>query len=118
MIQVKRPLCMDISHWVIVPDFEAIDPEPWLVFTKITEGTDFLDAKAGQYPDEIRAAGMRLGGFHFMVPGDEIGQADWFCEVLGAIGLHGDELLKPLDAGNYGSFTLNFESTWKRWKSE
>lgn len=90
---VKQPPVIDISHWIHVPDFSALDPLPWLIITKATEGTSFLDATYAEYADGIRDAGIRLGAYHFMAPGDEIKQADWFCEILLTVGLRGDELL-------------------------
>ena len=90
---IKHPPIYDISHWIEVPNFSALDPKPWLILTKATQGTWLLDARYGEYAEEIPAAGIRLGAFHFMEPGDEIAQADWFCEILLQVGLRGNELL-------------------------
>ncbi|MCI0551275.1 MAG: glycoside hydrolase family 25 protein [Anaerolineae bacterium] len=93
MVQIKRPAVYDISHWVPVNDFRALDPLPWLIITKATEGEYFLDATYGDYAERIPEAGIRLGAFHFMRPGDEVKQANWFCEILLDVGLMGDEVL-------------------------
>lgn len=93
MPEVKHPPVLDISHWIDVPDFCALEPLPWLILTKATEGTTLLDAKVADYADAIRDAGIRLGLFHFMRPGDEVEQANWFSEIVGTLGLQGDELL-------------------------
>lgn len=90
---IKQPPVIDISHWIEVPDFDALDPKPWLIITKATEGTNFLDSEYAEYADSIRDAGIRLGAYHFMRPGDQIAQADWFCEILLQVGLRGDEIL-------------------------
>lgn len=91
--QIKHPPVIDISHWIEVPDFRLLDPLPWLILTKATQGTWLLDATYAEYADSIREAGIRLGAYHFMEPGDEIEQADWFCEILLTVGLRGDEIL-------------------------
>ncbi len=90
---IRVPPIYDISHWVEVPNFRALDPMAWLILTKATEGTAYLDPTYAIYSKEIRAAGIRLGAYHFMRPGDELSQADWFCEVVRDNGLNGDEVL-------------------------
>ncbi len=93
MIQIKHPPVIDISHHIDVPDFRALDPQPWLIITKATQGTSFLDATYAERPEQIRSIGARPGAFHFMIPGNEVEQADWFCEILLQVGLQGDEIL-------------------------
>lgn len=87
------PFVIDISHWIDVPDFNLISPRPWLVLTKATEGDYMYDSQYASYANEIRDAGYRLGAYHFMRPGDEISQADWFCEIVYTVGLQGNEVL-------------------------
>lgn len=93
MTIIKHPPIIDISHWVPVANFRALDPKPWMVLTKATEGDNFLDATYADYAVGIRDAGYRLGAYHFIRPGDPIRQADWFCEVVLTVGLKGDEVL-------------------------
>lgn len=90
---IRIPPIYDISHWVEIADFRALDPFPYLVLTKATEGTGYLDPTYAIYSKEIRAAGIRLGAYHFMRPGDEISQANWFCETVQRVGLRGNEVL-------------------------
>jgi GH25 family lysozyme M1 (1,4-beta-N-acetylmuramidase) len=90
---IKYPPILDISHWIPVDDFRVLDPMPWMILTKATEGMSFLDAQYAEYADQIRDAGIRLGAYHFMRPGDEIAQAEWFCEIVLTVGLRGDEIL-------------------------
>jgi GH25 family lysozyme M1 (1,4-beta-N-acetylmuramidase) len=90
---IKHPPVYDISHWIEIPDFGALDPKPWLILTKATQGTWLMDAQYAEYADGIRDADIRLGAFHYMEPGDEIAQADWFCEIILQVGLRGDEIL-------------------------
>jgi GH25 family lysozyme M1 (1,4-beta-N-acetylmuramidase) len=90
---IKHPPVYDISHWIPVDDFRALDPMPWMIITKATEGTAFLDATYASYADEIRDAGIRLGAYHFMRPGDQLKQAEWFSEILLEVGLRGNEVL-------------------------
>ncbi len=93
MPQIKHPPVIDISHWIPVQDFQALDPRPWLILTKATEGTGFLDSQYAEYADQIRDAGIRLGAYHFMLPGDPVKQADWFSDVVLDVGLAGNEIL-------------------------
>lgn len=90
---IRVPPIYDISHWVEVPNFRALDPMAWLILTKATEGTGYLDPTYESYAEGIRGAGIRLGAYHFMRPGDEISQANWFCETVQRVGLRGNEVL-------------------------
>ena len=92
-IQIKHPPFIDISHWIEVPDFALLEPRPWLVGTKATEGTAFLDAKYGLYSEEIRKIGARLLSYHFMNLSDPTKQANWFSEIVIQGGLRQNELL-------------------------
>ena len=93
MPQIKHPPVIDVSHWIDVDDFAALDPLPWLVILKATESTYYLDAQYAQDADAVRDAGIRLGAYHFMRTGDAIKQADWFCEILFDVGMRGNEIL-------------------------
>lgn len=90
---ITRPPVYDVSHWIKVPSFLALNPFPWLVFTKASQGTMFYDPSVDLYAAMIRLAGIRLGLFHYLDPGDEIAQAQWFCDVLDEVGLAGNEVL-------------------------
>lgn len=93
VFDIKFEPIIDISHWIEVDDFNALDPKPWLVFTKATQGENFLDVKWAEYCDMIRDALIRLGAFHYMLPGNEIRQADWFSEIVLETGLRANEPL-------------------------
>lgn len=90
---ITRPPVYDVSHWIEIEDFRALDPFPWLVLTKASQGTQFYDPSVDLYAAGIRDAGIRLGLYHYIEPGDEIAQANWFCDVLDEVVLRGDEVL-------------------------
>jgi lysozyme len=90
---IKSPPFIDISHWIEVPDFSKLVPMPWLIGTKATEGTAFLDPSYGLYSEEIRKVGARLLSYHFMNVSDPIKQADWFSEIVLQGELRPNELL-------------------------
>lgn len=51
---IRIPPIYDISHWVEIADFRALDPFPYLVLTKATEGTGYLDPTYESYAEGIR----------------------------------------------------------------
>lgn len=91
--QIKHPPFIDISHWIEVEDFTLLDPQPWVIGTKATQSTYYLDATYATYCDEIRAIGARLLSYHFMDTSDPIEQANWFSEIVMTAGLKQHELL-------------------------
>lgn len=93
MPEIKLPPFIDISHWIDVPDFSKLNPMPWLIGTKATQSTYFLDPSYGEYSAEIRKVGARLLSYHFMDQSDPTQQANWFCEIVKQAELRKNELL-------------------------
>jgi GH25 family lysozyme M1 (1,4-beta-N-acetylmuramidase) len=59
------------------------------VWLKVSEGIHFTDRTFASRARAARAAGLRVGGYHFMRPEyDGAAQARYFAERLGAIGRH------------------------------
>lgn len=90
---IKHPPCPDVSHWKRPINFPALDPKPWLMFTKATESDNILDVMFYEWWKEIRRHGMRRGGFHFLRPGDIGNQADFFVEVISNAGYDNDDII-------------------------
>jgi GH25 family lysozyme M1 (1,4-beta-N-acetylmuramidase) len=63
--EIKRPAIYDVSHWKSIPDFRAIDPQPWMMITKATEGTGYKDAKMLEFMAGMKSIGCHRGLFHF-----------------------------------------------------
>lgn len=93
MPEIKHPPFIDISHWIDVPDFSKLDPMPWMIGTKATQGTYFLDPSYGLYSEEIRGVGARLLSYHFMDRSNPTLQANWFCEIVLQGELRSNEIL-------------------------
>lgn len=85
------PRVLDLSHWNAIDSWEAIT-EAGIggVILKATEGSDYADPTYRQRVNEARQAGLLVGAYHFMRPGNMEQQAVWFLEtVLDASGTNG-----------------------------
>jgi len=59
------------------------------VWLKVTEGTSFVDQTFASRAVKARAAGLRVGGYHFGRPGsDAASQSSFFAHHLGPVGPH------------------------------
>lgn len=61
------------------------------VFVKATEGTSYINPKMGRQAATARTAGLALGFYHFLHPGNIKGQAAYFVEKCAS--LEGDLLV-------------------------
>jgi hypothetical protein len=78
---------VDVSRYQAVSGWETgID----FAFTKVTEGTTYVNPTWVAQRDTARAAGLVVGYYHFARPGDMIAQADFF---LGKIALQPGNVL-------------------------
>lgn len=64
-MQIKEPVCYDISHWKLVPDFSKISPRPALMLTKATEYASYVDSTFVKYFEGMKANGIPRGAYHF-----------------------------------------------------
>jgi len=55
----------DVSHWEIINDFDALNPAPYLVICKATEGANYQDETFLDYMNGLKSAGIRRGAYHF-----------------------------------------------------
>lgn len=70
---------------------------------KATEGTGYINPKMGRQAAVARTAGLVTGFYHFLHPGDPLGQAAYFVEK--AVSLPGDILACDWESSSAGSPT-------------
>lgn len=99
----RRVRGVDASHHQGPIDWEAVAGDGIaFAYLKATEGTGFVDPRFAEHRREARAAGLRVGGYHYFqlcTPGGE--QARHFADVLGE--LRPRELPPALDLELAGS---------------
>jgi len=79
---------LDLSNNNTVRSFPAIRKAGVAgVWLKVTEGATFTDPDWRSYSKRGRAAGLRVGGYHFAYPtgGDAVEEARYFASKLGKI---------------------------------
>lgn len=80
---IKEPVCYDFSHWRTISNFANLDPFPFLVFTKATEGNYQQDSTFIQYFRGMRDNGIHRGAYHFyrnLI--DPVVQGRYFCDFV------------------------------------
>jgi GH25 family lysozyme M1 (1,4-beta-N-acetylmuramidase) len=61
-----------LSHFNSAPDFAALKAHQIeFAYIKLSQGTSFIDAKAGEYVMQARAAGLKVGVYHFFIADDD-----------------------------------------------
>lgn len=88
---------IDLSHWNTVTDWHAVHSNG-ITFAsiKVTEGTDFTDPNATDHVNHARAAGIRVGGYHFARDTNLEAQVDHFAAQLRARALLDGGALAPM----------------------
>lgn len=93
------------------------------VYAKLSEGRDWLDRAVLEHVRRIRAAGLRVGVFHFARPDNRFGEsprdgvaagareAAWMLRCLGDAKLERDDLPPALDLEKY---TTAPDNAWRR----
>ena len=74
---------IDVSHWQSAIDWSKVAAAgKKFVFMKATESTNFLDPNYASYRAGAKAAGLKVGAYHFAQPtttaGEAVAEADWF----------------------------------------
>lgn len=77
------------------------------VFVKATEGTTYVNPKMGKQAATARTAGLALGFYHFLVPGNVKAQAAYFVDRCGS--LQGDLLVCDWETTSTGGRPTNAE---------
>jgi GH25 family lysozyme M1 (1,4-beta-N-acetylmuramidase) len=99
-MKLKSPLCIDVSHWRPIADFNALLPRPYLVITKATEHVSFTDTTFISHFEKIKQAGMRRGCYHFYRRYyDSFKQAQHFCNTIRPYVVDTDILILDVEEG-------------------
>jgi GH25 family lysozyme M1 (1,4-beta-N-acetylmuramidase) len=97
---IKEPVCIDISHWKPVADFNALTPRPLLILTKATEHTSFVDSTFVKYFTLMKQAGYKRGVYHFFRKYySATEQARHFCDTIRPYVLDDDILVLDFEEG-------------------
>src|SRR5690349_1313252 len=80
---IKKPISYDVSHWKEIADFSLINPKPFVMITKATEGTSITDSKFIRFMDGMKSIGCVRGCYHFNRKAlSPLNQADFFCNTI------------------------------------
>src|SRR4026209_1779651 len=97
---IKDPVCYDVSHWKVIPNFRVIVPIPALMITKATEGVDYVDPTFGDYFTAMRDAGYARGAYHFFRKAqDPLKQAQHFVSTVAQYATSDDLLVLDFEEG-------------------
>jgi lysozyme len=92
-----NPVIVDLSHFDDVQDWDAVKRFGILgVINKATEGLGLTDKTFAIRRKPAAEHGIHYGAYHFLRPGDPVGQADHFLEVVSSVDKP-EELLLALD---------------------
>jgi GH25 family lysozyme M1 (1,4-beta-N-acetylmuramidase) len=75
------------------------------VFVKATEGTGYVNSKQGRQAATARTAGLAVGFYHFLLPGDIKAQAAYFVDKC--VSLEGDMLVCDWETSGKGARPSN-----------
>jgi lysozyme len=79
---MRYPNVIDLSHHNTLSSLQkAKDAGVWGVIHKLTEGTGFKDSQAVHHVPLVREAGLLLGLYHFIRPGNISKQIDFFLST-------------------------------------
>lgn len=113
-MQVKVPVCYDVSHHKEIPNFKLVSPKPVLFITKATEahpGTIYnhTDDKFVGFFEGFQSIGCRRGAYHFFRKSyDARRQAEHFVNVISKVDILPTDIL-ILDVEEGG------ERAWQLW---
>lgn len=88
---------IDVSHHNTVDDWHAVRGNN-ITFAsiKVTDGEEFVDPQARHHGPAARAAGIRVGGYHFARTGNVQTQVDSFFKQLHARAMLSSTSLAPM----------------------
>lgn len=88
---------IDLSHWNALVDANAVRANGiTFAWCKATEGTSYIDPSFVNKVNQLRAAGIITGAYHFMHGQDIRGQARHFKRVAGGAGCLAPGALVPM----------------------
>jgi lysozyme len=75
--------CIDISHWQGYPDFRDVAAAGVVAMIhKATEGTSYIDPNRAENISNAMAAGIACCTYHWIKPGDPVGQMHFFIDTV------------------------------------
>jgi len=76
---MPTPFAIDASHWNVITDWTALTTAGIVgVIHKATESVGYTDPTYAPRRQQATAAGLLWGAYHFLRPGDIVGQANYF----------------------------------------
>lgn len=97
---VKEPIGIDVSRYRVIADFAALNPRPYLIITKATEGLSYVDPTFVPHMTGIHAEGYHGGCYHFFRKAyDPIKQAQHFCNTIRPYVTKKDLLILDVEEG-------------------
>ena len=112
---------IDASHWQGTIDWTQVaGGGKKFVFLKATEGTTYADPTFAGNRSGARAAGVKVGAYHFArpdaTPGDAVAEARWF---LSNVSFASNDLRPVLDIEVNGGLSVSALQQWVRdWLDE
>lgn len=109
-------LVLDLSNNNNNPNFQTLKKNGVEgVMLKVSEGATFVDPVFQNWAGRARAAGMRVGGYHFAQPngGDPIAEARHFAKHLGTVRRRDFKPALDLEA-NPGNLSWDELEVWAR----
>ena len=109
---------LDLSNNNHVYDFKKVKATGVVgVWLKVSEGATFADQDWAGYARRARAAGLRVGGYHYARPSgpDAKAEAQWFCKLLGKIQRRD---LRPVLDLEVNDGARNLEGWSREWNAE
>lgn len=84
-----KPQGIDVSHWQGQIDWGKVKASGiQFAFIKATEGKNYTDPRFFENAREARAAGIKVGFYHYATPSspsDSEQEANWFLSVVGTL---------------------------------
>jgi len=104
---IKSPIVYDISHYKEVADFSKIVPRPFLIITKATEGSYFVDNKFVRFFNGMKQADIHRGCYHFNRKSvNPAIQANHFINTIKAQITNDDVLVLDVEEGGESASAL------------
>jgi lysozyme len=76
------PVVVDLSHWNAVTSFDALVQAGIAgVILKATEGSTYVDPAYSGRVAQARAAGLLVGAYHYLAPGNQDRAATFFLQT-------------------------------------
>ena len=97
---IKSPPAYDVSHWKSIPDFTKINPKPYWMGTKASEGNYLTDDKFVPFFNGMAQIGCHRLAYHFHRKANTAkSQADKFISVVKPLLVRADTIALDVEEG-------------------